>query len=122
MADSSGKISAYGNVAYFWFEDVTSGQYAYVSTPFASGVFSGSSAEWIMERPTVNDNLPSLANYSVAIVSNPWAHRADNRWYGYTGGDEVRSDQITMFNGPNALSTVFPVNADHMQFQWLAYR
>jgi len=120
MADSSGNISAYGNMAYFWFEDVTTGQYAYLSTPFTSGTFSGNSAEWIMERPTVNNSLTDIANYAVAVLWNPWAHRADNRWYGYTGGDEITSQQITMFNGANALSTVSPLNVDHMQFQWLA--
>jgi hypothetical protein len=121
MGDSSGATNAFGNIAYFWFEDVTTGQYASVSTVFASGVYSGNSAEWIMERPTVNDSMPDLANYSSAGMSNPWAHRADNRWYGYTGGDEVRSQQITMFNGGNPLSTVSPIDNDHMQFQWLAY-
>ncbi|MFL6451952.1 MAG: G1 family glutamic endopeptidase [Bryobacteraceae bacterium] len=121
MADSSKNLNPFGGIAYFWFEDVTSGQYAYVTTNFASGVFSGNSAEWIMERPTVNNNLPELANYSVAVMWNPWAHRADNRWYGYTGGDEVTSQQITMFNASGALSTVLPLNVDHMQFQWLAY-
>ncbi len=121
MADSSGNISAFGGIAYFWFEDITSGQYAYVSTTFTSGVFSGNSAEWILERPTISNNLTDLADYVGATVSNPWVHRADNRWYGYTGGDEITSQQITMFNGANALSTVSPVNVDHMQFQWLAY-
>ena len=121
MADSTGNVTPYGTVAYFWFEDVTTGQYAYISTPFESGVFTGSSAEWIMERPTVDNVLPDLTNYSVAVMANPWAHRADNRWFGYAGGDDVRSEQITMFNQSTALSTVFPLDINRMQFQWLAY-
>jgi hypothetical protein len=74
-----------------------------------------------MERPTVGNGMPDLANYSAAVLWNPWAHRADSRWYGYTGGDEVTSEQITMFNASSPLSTVLPLNNDHMQFQWLAY-
>jgi hypothetical protein len=121
MGDSAGNVTASGDVAWFWFENVTSGQFAYVSTPFASGVFSGNSAEWIMERPSVNNGLTDLADYSVAVLWNPWAHRTDGRWYGYSGGDEVISDQITMFNASSPLSTVMPIDNDHMQFQWLAY-
>ncbi len=121
MGDAYGNLDPNGGYGYFWFEDVSTGQYAYLSTPFSSGTFTGSSAEWVMERPTIGGNLPDLADYSYAYMLYPYAYRADGVYRNYLDTSDVTSEQITMYNGSNSLSTVVPIDSNTMEFFWLGY-
>jgi hypothetical protein len=50
------------NQMFFFIEDITTGQYV----PFVTSATHGCgcvSAEWIMERPAINGNLPALADF-----------------------------------------------------------
>jgi hypothetical protein len=123
MGDADGNLNPWGGHGYFWFEDETTGQYTYLSTQFNSGTFYGKSAEWIMERPRFSFGLPDLSDYYYAVMQDPWAYTGDNTWGNYlNGGDGATSYQITMYNGNDALSTVYPINSNEMEFIWLNYR
>jgi hypothetical protein len=122
MGDSNGNLNPNGGYGYFWFEDVTTGQYTYLSTQYNSGTFTGISAEWIMERPIFSFGLPDLSDYWYAVMRDPWAYTADNTWVNYlNGGDGATSYQLTMYNGNDALSTVLPIDSNTMEFIWLKY-
>jgi hypothetical protein len=90
-----------------------------LSTTAPNGtVFNGHQAEWVMERPTVNGSLSSLADYYAAQIFDAWAYDfADNAHY-YTSDT---STNITMYNGNDELSSVAPVNSMTMQFTWHNY-
>jgi hypothetical protein len=97
------------------FEDLSTSTYTMVYIPVPSGVtFIGDSAEWIMERPTVNNSLPDLSNYVLAGMHDAYARRSDGSYVTYNGGN---NNQISMFNGSDELSTVYP-NGTSMLFVW----
>jgi hypothetical protein len=92
-----------------------------VYIPIPAGVtFTGSSAEWIMERPTVNGALPDLSNYGAAWMWNAYAERSNGTVVNSNGNPYA--DTLTMVNGSNRLSTVFRINDTAMLFSWIAFR
>ena len=125
MGDANGNVNPWGGYGYFWFEDVTTGQYTFLSTQFNSGTYYGNNAEWIMERPSVhgvNGNYDDLSDYWYAVMQDPYAGTSDGYYTGYLGpgeGDSIY--QLTMYNGNDALSTVYPINSNEMLFIWENY-
>jgi hypothetical protein len=123
MVDSNGNLTPWGGYGSFLFEDLTTGQYTHLSTQFNSGTYYGVNAEWIMERPIISGGYPDLSDYWFAVMQDPYAGTWDGNYTGYLGpGEGDVSYQLTMYNGNDALSTVYPINSDEMEFIWLNYR
>jgi hypothetical protein len=123
MGDSNGNLNPNGGYAYFWIDDVTTGQSTFFSTPFNSGIFSGSSAEWIMARTYSSDrSLYDLSDYWYAVMRDPWAYTYNGNYVNYQvpafGGV---TNQVTMYNGNDILSTVYPIDSNTMEFIWSNY-
>ena len=81
--------------------------------------FSGLTAEWIVERTSVNGsfNRP-LPFYARAYMDNAYAYRnGSNRAINYAS---EANENITMM-GSTSLSKVTVEDATSMWFQWLAY-
>ena len=110
--------SAGRTFGFFQMEDLTKSHYT--GTPIPPGTtFTGSSAEWIMERPKLGNYLPPLANYGSASMSNAYAHRAGGPWIPSRGDS---NSEIWMFEGSDLLSTVSPVDLSAMAFSWHNFR
>jgi Peptidase A4 family len=119
-AGSSPTLS--GAFGVFFIQNLTTGEYTWVYTPVGSTVVTGSEAVWIMERPTVGGSLPDLANFHSATMFNAYARRAGAvRHGGYVAYQGANNNQITMFNGADTLSTVTPIDAYSMRFDWRAF-
>lgn len=97
-----------------------SASYVYI-TPPAGTTFTGSSAEWIMERPTIDGVLPDLSDYGAAMMLNAWAERTDGTLVASNGNPY--SVQITMTDDAGAImSTVTRLSNSSMVFNWLAFQ
>jgi hypothetical protein len=120
VGNASGAYSPTGGIGWFYVWNTTQNVVAaYLHTAAPSGTtFNGHQAEWVMERPTVNGSLSTLANYSSATMSDVWAYDFAGREHPYTSDT---STALTMTNGSKVLSTVAPLNAWAMQFTWHAY-
>src|SRR5262249_20797493 len=71
VTDASGNYSTKPTVGWFYMWNESQNVYVYTSIKLPSGAtFSGHSAEWVMERPTVLGSLSNLANYSTAQLTN----------------------------------------------------
>ena len=118
MGDSLENFNPNGGYANFYLHDLTTGQSTYLLTPFY-GIFAGISAEWIMERSSNNGGYSDLADYSYAVMRSAWAYTYDGNYVNYQvapfGG---LSYQITMYNGNDILSSVYPIDSDTMEFIW----
>jgi hypothetical protein len=112
-----------GTNAAFLLEDITRSEYTLFYTPRGSTHVGGSEAEWIMERPGINNSLPDLANYVFAIMSDAYAcndgfpdsancMNFNSPQAGTTG------KEIWMYNGSDLLSWVVPITSTEMEFFW----
>jgi hypothetical protein len=105
----------------FFIMNLSTGGFAWLSTPRGGTQVSGTEAVWIMERPTVSGSLPSLANYSSAVIYNASARIANSaRYQGFESYLGVNKQQ-TMVNGADVLSTVTAIDANSMRFDWKAF-
>jgi hypothetical protein len=119
VGTSAGAWTPTGGVGWFQVWDVTKNVSVRLSTAAPSGTtFGGHTAEWVMERPTVNGSLSSLANYRSAEVTDAWAYDFADHVHYYTSDS---SNQVTMTNGNDTLSTVAPAGSMAMQFTWHNY-
>jgi len=100
-------ITAADNKVWFMIDDLTRGEsyWGYLPRP---STFTGSSVEYIVERPTVNGSYTNLAFFIGAIETNCWF--ADT-WYGYASLDYNGSFPLvgqvtnwTMKNGSDELA------------------
>jgi hypothetical protein len=123
VRDSAGNWDPRATVGWFYLWNVTENVYAYLSTGAPPGtVFNGHSAEWIMERPTVNGSLATLAQYaSPAQLTGALAYDLNGVPHGY-GADT--SWNVTMVNPSDnhVLSRVAPVNSSTMAFTWVDHQ
>jgi hypothetical protein len=80
-------------------------------------VLAGDSAEWIVERPTVNGNLASLTDYAVAYMDDGFAQWAGG---GQTGlSDSGTGTSVTMTGGGNAALSVPTIETAQLtKFDW----
>ena len=78
--------------------------------------YNGTGAEWIMERPTVNDSLPELADYLTAFITDADALKVSTNAWVKAGTTANRS--IAMYNGKDLLSEPvwFGTGTDLIQF------
>lgn len=109
-----------GNVAtgIFVIENISTAE----STTVVSIAFtnvSASEAEWIMERPKVNNALPNLANYGSALIQFPYAQTTKGQTLFYNQPNNIN---ITMTNNSGqTLSTVTDAGPPLMVFKWNAF-
>jgi hypothetical protein len=94
-----------------------------VETPLSGTVIPGNSAEWVMERPTVNGSISFLAQYQTFQMEN--AKGVSHKYGGpmFVPYSQDENMQITMINDSNqTLSTVTenPSDAAAMVFTWQA--
>lgn len=120
VGDSRGAWTPSGGVGWFLLynasENVITG---YLSTAAPAGTtFNGHQAEWVMERPTVNGSLSTLANYGSAQISDAWAYDFADQAHEYTSDESVA---IGMYGGSGLLSSVAPLDPYAMQFTWHGY-
>jgi len=116
--DANGNPTADG--AYGWFSITNLTRNVAFMGPIArpsGATFVGSSAEWIMERPTVNGSVGMLANYgSVTMTGQAFIN-------GSGSGHNVSTDpfvQVTMVNGGGASMSV-PDQVGGMRMRWFNY-
>jgi hypothetical protein len=121
VRDAAGNWDPKGNVGWFYLWNATQNVYVQSSTVAPSGIsLGGHTAEWVMERPTVNGSLATLAQYaSPASITNALAYDLNGASHAYTADT---SWNITMTNGNDTLSRVAPVNASTMAFTWVAHQ
>lgn len=67
--DSSGS----GTLKFFGYDE-TSGQGIGFDVYNASGEYSGYTADFVVERPTVNGNPTSLSNFGTVVFTGAWAN------------------------------------------------
>jgi hypothetical protein len=119
MGNAGSSPTLSGAFGIFLIMNLSTGVSTSIYTPVGATSVSGSEAVWIMERPTVNGSLPDLANYGSAIMSSASARRVNAaRHQGYVAYQGARNKQITMVNGADILSTVTPIDAYSMRFNW----
>jgi hypothetical protein len=120
LRDANGNWSNTPTVGWFYMWNATQNVYVYTSINLPAGAhFTGHSAEWVMERPTVNGSVSSLANYNFATLFNASTYDVWGGSHQYGGDNNDLSYNVTMTgNGGAALSTVAPVNPSTMQFTW----
>jgi hypothetical protein len=111
------------NAGQFWFENISAGTYTFLTEAPPNGTtFVGSSAEWIMERPAVNNNLTDLSDYYFASMRGAYAYQSSSStWVVFSN---VPNTSVTMFVGPDELSSAgawtFP-GSTCMAFNWHAF-
>ena len=107
-------LQSSGNRALTFFTNISTNEGVYFFVDVGS-TFGYGQAEWIMERPSFN-NVPSdLAGYMFAKMNDAWAGN-EGTSVSYGGIDTstgspfpgLESEQITMKNGNDQLSLVFP--------------
>jgi hypothetical protein len=119
-----------GFTANFHLTNYSTNQSVVVPTSIGSS-FGYQQAEWIMERPTIDNNvLPDLTGYVAARMDLALAFTELGQVVSYggidlfTGGQypSSRSSQITMTNSNgNILSEVVPLDEFSMLFQWRGF-
>jgi len=123
-AGSSPSLS--GLYAIGFVEDISRGEYTYIYNCRGLSIFgictnaaqtniSGSEAEWIMERPTVNGSLPDLADYNYTFMYDAYALQTNGYYMNYNGAN---NQQIYMYNGNDLLSAPYSWNSSTILFEW----
>jgi hypothetical protein len=119
--DSSGHYSANATVGWFYLYNATQNVAVESSTNIPSGIsFNGHCAEWVMERPTVNGSVSTLAQYaSPTNLINALAYDLNGGTHYYSSDNSL---QVTMTNGSTVLSRVAPLNSSTMAFTWVNHQ
>jgi hypothetical protein len=121
VRDAQGNWDPNGNVGWFYLWNATQGVYTMSSTTAPSGIkLGGHTAEWVMERPTVNGSLATLAQYQSPVsITGALAYDLNGQPHKYT---QDTSWNVTMMNGSTVLSKVAPVNDTTMAFTWVNHQ
>jgi hypothetical protein len=116
ITDVDGNLNPNGGYANFYIGDLTTGQSTgSFSTPITPGLFSGSSAEWVMLGGGY------LSDYWYAVMQDTYAETYDGNYATWQGGPSVNvSYQTTMYNASftDILSTVYPLDSTTIEFIW----
>jgi hypothetical protein len=126
VGDSKGNLDQHGGYAWFFLYDVTQGNAVEVSTSFNGTYFSGSEAEWIMERPFVNGSPADLADYMLDGFSDSYVLPTSATAWTPLGTAQNR--QITMYNegvnnhpDNNELSHATALSPTGILFGWVNF-
>jgi hypothetical protein len=112
-----------GIFGQFVIQNLTTGMYTWVDTPCGNTNVGGSEAEWIVERrpssKTARTRGTMTSRTTDRVRSRPRMRTTGNQYVGYS---DANNNQIDMVNGQgNLLSTVTPVDASTMNFEWHAF-
>ncbi len=118
LANSGGNPSPEGINGIFYFEDLTRSEYTLFSQPLGDTFEEGSTAEWVMERPTVNGSLPDLADYGVATMYDANALNSAGSWVCYDCANYAQVWMYEFGTSGDLLSTVYPNTSTSMVFTW----
>jgi hypothetical protein len=122
-----------GAFGVFLLMNLTTGISTRVYTPVAGTRVGGGEAVWIIERPTLNipasgifgpsTQLPDLANFGSAVMSEAYARKANSpRGQGYVSYFGTRTRQVSMVGkSGDTLSTVTPIDAYSMRYDWKSF-
>jgi len=118
-----------GSTAYFIVQNLTINEYVLVTTASGSTMVSGTTVEWIMERPSVNNIPTDLADYAFAgmrdafacLSTGPGVPSYQGVYLGTGALPNLQSLQLTMQNGNNVLSQVIPLDDLSMFFFWSGF-
>ncbi len=109
-----------GGTGWFLLWNATQNVASEVTTGAPAGItFSGRTAEWVMERPTVDGKIASLADYGTVQIIDAWAYDYDDEPHFYASDE---STEITMTGTSDVLSTVTPETGTSLSFTWHNYR
>jgi Peptidase A4 family len=120
-----------GMYAIAYFENLTSGKNTFVyqcrgsvrdgqCTSDNQTQILGLSADWILERPKVNGQLPDLANYQFAYMYDAEALQSSGSWV-YYNGFGIFNNQVMMYNGRDFLSGAYGDSATEIGFEWFNF-
>lgn len=116
---ADGLRDANGNTGWFYLENLSTNPVQVVTfeTPMPGNTaFFGSSADWIMERPTVNGALADLSNFGWASM---WSAAATRQNGDYPLVFQEPYDQFNMVGAANRpVCTPWWAGPSFMRFQW----
>jgi hypothetical protein len=115
IGNANGSLNASGGYGLFYVHNLSTGEATEFETCLCGTVFLGREAEWIMERPLVNNALPALADYIAAVTTSAYAETVAGPWTTYSPSSHIN---ITMTNGGDTLSTVQQDGSTAMLFLW----
>jgi len=124
IGTGSGAPNQNGGYGSFRVFDVTQSQEIVTYTALGSTHFTGSEAEWIMERPLVSGSYAELSAYLIEPMVNASALKTTNVW---KNSNKIQNRTITMYNSDynhpdnNELSTVIPAGTGAMFFNWFNF-
>jgi hypothetical protein len=117
--DISVEVTAGATTAAVFMTNQTTNQFVAIGFDAPAGTsFIGNSAEWVVERPEVNNVLGTLANYVTQFIADTVvlidpAH--DTPLFGGAGGDGTTVTDITMLENGSAISVPSPIGVDAVQ-------
>jgi hypothetical protein len=117
VGDGSGDPDVSGGYGWYYLYDSTQGTYAETSSQLAAP-FSGATAEWIVERPSVPFVSYGLANFGHSEMSNAYAF--DTTWTYHDIGTDV-GVALTMMNGHDELCYTYATSAASAGYVWTGY-
>jgi hypothetical protein len=122
LTDANGHYTSTPTRGNYYVWNQTQNVYTMTSIATPSGTtFSGHSAEWVLERPTVLGTLTNLTDYSSATLTNAVAYDLQGGSHLYGGDSTDTPHNVTMKNGTTVLSTVAPLDASSMRFTFHAH-
>lgn len=89
--------------AQFEMENVTTGKAVGIGLSLSSAYYDGRNAEWIIERPTIANSLPSLQNFGSIRFAQAKVRNSLGNWRYISQTSEQYN--VTMVNGANDLAT-----------------
>lgn len=120
VGDSQGNINPQGGFAWFFVSNDTYGMSTTKrATIPSSNPFNGNSAEWIVERPTVNGTIPFLAKYGSLTFLNAYADTATT----YTQPQFAGTIGVVMRDKTTSDVLSYPRfdSNSNMELDWLNY-
>jgi hypothetical protein len=108
-------------IGVYWMENISAQTYFFYGLRPPSGTtFLGDSAEWIMERPQINDSLPELSPYGFTVMCG-FAYARYLTGAGIVDAAADGNINVRMYNGSDLLSAAYRWGSDTdscMYFHW----
>ena len=122
IGTGSGSPNPNGKYGSFRIIDYTQNNESKFYVPLNGTTYNGMDAEWILERPTVNNSLPELADYLTAFITDADALKVSTNAWVKAGTTANRS--IAMYNGKDLLSEPvwFGTGTDLIQFIFVNFK
>ena len=114
------------NGTYAWFNmwDTTKRQGVLVGVALGSTHYNGSTAEWVLERPTVGGKFAQLSDYNTALMSSPSILTSSFNWDAYSS---FSNTEIWLYNNyqsgndNNLLSAAAGSGSASIYYYWFNY-